>query len=127
MSGECMPKEEELVIKEIQQYCLEATNMTESEAYEFAFRCKQLRFRSDAMVPRATCSTEEERLSIEEVIAHCDRNVDFYHKMMGKEFLESMSTEEINSVSCGGKEYWEHRQVASWLRELQQYRSKSTD
>lgn len=42
MSGEAMPFEQQDYIDRLQQYCLEATNMTESEAYNFAFRCWQL-------------------------------------------------------------------------------------
>lgn len=40
--GEQMPKEQEEYIKKIQRDCLERTNMTEGEAYTFAFRCWQL-------------------------------------------------------------------------------------
>ena len=38
----CMPKEQREYIEKIQKDCLESTNMTESEAYDFAFRCWQL-------------------------------------------------------------------------------------
>lgn len=42
MSGEMMPKEQQEYIEKIQNHCLEATNMTENEAWHFAFRCWQL-------------------------------------------------------------------------------------
>ena len=42
--GDMMPKEQADYINDIQQYCLDATNMTEQEAYNFAFRCWQLGF-----------------------------------------------------------------------------------
>ena len=38
----CMPKEQREYIEKIQKDCLESTNMTESEAYSFAFRCWQM-------------------------------------------------------------------------------------
>jgi hypothetical protein len=37
-----MPKEQREYIEKIQKDCLESTNMTESEAWTFAFRCWQL-------------------------------------------------------------------------------------
>lgn len=37
----CMPKEQREYIDKIKKDCLESTNMTESEAYSFAFRCWQ--------------------------------------------------------------------------------------
>lgn len=42
--GENMSKEQEEYIKKIQDDCLERTNMTEEEAYRFAFRCWQLNY-----------------------------------------------------------------------------------
>lgn len=42
--GDVMPKEQAEWIADTQKYCLEATNMTEQEAYNFAFRCWQLGF-----------------------------------------------------------------------------------
>ena len=42
MSGDMMPKDQQEYIDRIQKHCLESTNMTENEAYEFAFRCWQL-------------------------------------------------------------------------------------
>ena len=43
--GDCMPKEQEEYIKSIQKDCMENTNMTESEAWNFAFRCWQLDYK----------------------------------------------------------------------------------
>ena len=40
--GDCMPKEQYEYITNIQKDCLESTNMTEQEAWDFAFRCWQL-------------------------------------------------------------------------------------
>lgn len=42
--GEQMPEAQYKYIKSIQDYCLDATNMTEEEAWSFAFRCWQLGF-----------------------------------------------------------------------------------
>ena len=39
-----MPKEQALAIERIKNHCLDATNMTEEEAYNFAFRCWQLNY-----------------------------------------------------------------------------------
>lgn len=59
-----------------------------------------------------------ERLTIEEVIAHCGRHVDRIERQIEKETLE---IEDMSPVFM--KEYWEHRQVKEWLLELQKYRS----
>lgn len=40
--GDCMSKEQYDYIKRIQNDCIERTNMTESEAWDFGFRCWQL-------------------------------------------------------------------------------------
>lgn len=57
-----------------------------------------------------------ERLSIDEIIEHCERKTKIYEKSVGVEFLETTSlTDSI-------KEYWEHRQVKEYLEELKKYR-----
>lgn len=40
--GDCMPKEQYEYIEQIQKDCIERTNMTEQEAWNFGFRCWQL-------------------------------------------------------------------------------------
>lgn len=62
-----------------------------------------------------------ERLSIEEIIEHCKRKRATCEKVNGVEMLE---TKDISNTFI--KEYWEHRQVAEYLLELQQYRSIGT-
>lgn len=52
--GDCMPKEQADYIYNVQQYCLDATNMTEEEAYNFAFRCWQLDFEKRSRTIRET-------------------------------------------------------------------------
>lgn len=42
MSGEQMPKDQSDYINKLKDYCKDATNMTDEEAYNFAFRCWQL-------------------------------------------------------------------------------------
>ena len=58
-----------------------------------------------------------ERLSIDEIIAHCERNVQKNETTMSKEQFEK---NEMDSWFM--REYWEHRQVAEYLKEIQQYR-----
>ena len=58
-----------------------------------------------------------ERLSIDEIIAHCKRNVEKNEKTMSREQFETG-----NMDSCFMKEYCEHRQVAEWLEQLKAYR-----
>ena len=58
-----------------------------------------------------------ERLSIDEIIAHCERTVERTEKLNEVEALE-VAYIEIPPV----KEYWEHRQVAEYLKELKAYR-----
>ena len=42
MAGDVMSKEQQNLIYSIRDYTLDSTNMTEDEAYRFAFRCYQL-------------------------------------------------------------------------------------
>ena len=44
MRGERMPEELETYLNAIQKFALNRTNMTEEEAWSFAFRCWQLNF-----------------------------------------------------------------------------------
>lgn len=59
------------------------------------------------------------KLTIEDVIGHCKRTVDRFEKRTSREILERKPIEEIFI-----KEYWEHRQVAEWLEELQAFKDK---
>ena len=67
--------------------------------------------------------TENERLTIYEIIEHCKRKVRKIESMFRKEHLES---DHCGVADIIQKEYWEHRQVANYLRELQQYRAIGT-
>lgn len=58
-----------------------------------------------------------ERLSIDEVIAHCNRNVKTKEKYASRDSFENMDMD-----SNFAKEYWEHRQVAEWLEQLKSYK-----
>ena len=64
----------------------------------------------------------KERLSIDEIIAHCERHIERCEKARGKWFYENA---DMSSVFM--KEYWEHRQVAEYLKELKQYREKTKE
>lgn len=57
------------------------------------------------------------KLTIDDVIAHCDRKVDSYKSTNIEEIIEEYGLEK-NFI----KEYLEHKQVAEWLRELKQLR-----
>lgn len=61
-----------------------------------------------------------ERLTIDEIIGHCNRKARMYEKACDIKYLET--TAMSNSI----KEYWEHKQVAGWLEELKQYRAIGT-
>lgn len=56
-----------------------------------------------------------ERLTIDEIIEHCDRKTEIYEKSCGVKYLET--TAMNNSI----KEYWENKQVAEYLRQLKEY------
>lgn len=56
-----------------------------------------------------------ERLTINEIIEHCDRKTRMYEKACDVKYLET--TTMNNSI----KEYWEHKQVAEYLRKLKEY------
>lgn len=57
------------------------------------------------------------RLTIDEIIEHCDRKTEMYEKACDIKYLET--TTMNNPV----KEYWEHKQVAEYLRKLKAYES----
>nr|UVN10547.1 MAG: hypothetical protein [Bacteriophage sp.]DAK51612.1 MAG TPA: hypothetical protein [Caudoviricetes sp.] len=56
-----------------------------------------------------------ERLTIDEIIEHCDRKTEMYEKTCDVKYLE---TTVMNNLI---KEYWEHKQVAECLRKLKDY------
>lgn len=58
-----------------------------------------------------------ERLSIDEVITHCNRRVESFERFSSRQECENWS---IDSPCT--KEYWEHRQVAEWLKQLKAYK-----
>jgi hypothetical protein len=57
-----------------------------------------------------------DKLTIDEIIDHCERKTEQYERLFGKECLET--TPLISSVI---KEYWEHKQVAEYLKKLKEY------
>ena len=57
-----------------------------------------------------------ERLTIDEIIEHCDRKTRMYEKACDVKYLETAVMG--NRI----KEYWEHRQVKEYLEELNKYR-----
>lgn len=57
------------------------------------------------------------RLTIDEIIEHCDRKTSMYEKACDIKYLET--TTMNNPI----KEYWEHKQVAEYLRKLKAYES----
>lgn len=56
-----------------------------------------------------------ERLTIDEIIEHCDRKTGMYEKSCDVKYLETAV------MGNGIKEYWEHKQVAEYLRKLKDY------
>ena len=58
-----------------------------------------------------------ERLSIDEVIAHCKRHTERMESHSGRSQLEETPIGNSNIM----KQYWEHRQVAEWLEQLKSY------
>lgn len=56
-----------------------------------------------------------ERLTIDEIIEHCDRKAEKYEKVCGVNYLET------EGMDTGIKEYWERKQVAGYLRKLKAY------
>lgn len=57
-----------------------------------------------------------ERLTIDEIIGHCERKTEQYERVFGKKCLAT--TPLTTSVV---KEYWEHKQVAEYLKKLKEY------
>lgn len=58
-----------------------------------------------------------ERLSIDEIIAHCERETNREDDFLGTKFFEERP---MNTTHM--KRYWEHKQVAEYLKELKAYR-----
>lgn len=56
-----------------------------------------------------------ERLTIDEIIEHCNRKTEMYEKACDVKYLETAV------MGNGTKEYWEHKQVAEYLRKLKEY------
>lgn len=56
------------------------------------------------------------KLTIDEIIGHCERKTEQYERLFGKERLETTPL-----ISSTIKEYWEHRQVAEYLKKLKEY------
>lgn len=56
-----------------------------------------------------------ERLTIDEIIEHCDRKTGMYEKACDVKYLETAVMG--NRI----KEYWEHKQVSGYLRKLKDY------
>lgn len=56
-----------------------------------------------------------ERLTIDEIIEHCGRKTEMYEKACDVKYLETAV------MGNGIKEYWEHKQVAEYLRKLKEY------
>lgn len=56
-----------------------------------------------------------ERLTIDEIIEHCGRKTWMYEKSCDIKYLE---TTTMNNHTKG---YWEHKQVAEYLRKLKEY------
>lgn len=55
-----------------------------------------------------------ERLTIDEIIEHCDRKTRMYEKACDINYLET-------TMNNSTKEYWEHKQVAEYLRKFKDY------
>lgn len=62
--------------------------------------------------------TENEKLTIDEIIQHCHRTCEM-HEFTA--VVKGQKQEDIES-----KNYWEHYQVANYLEELKQYRDLGT-
>lgn len=57
-----------------------------------------------------------ERLTIDEIIGHCERKTEQFELFFEKERLETTPL-----ISSTIKEYWEHKQVAEYLKKLKEY------
>jgi len=56
------------------------------------------------------------KLTIDEIIGHCERKTEQYERFYKREYLETMPL-----TSSAIKGYWEHRQVVEYLRKLKDY------
>lgn len=56
-----------------------------------------------------------ERLTIDEIIGHCNREARMYEKACDIKYLETTAMSNLI------KNYWEHKQVAGYLKKLKAY------
>lgn len=56
------------------------------------------------------------KLTIDEIIDHCERKTEQYERFYKREYLEAMPL-----TSSTIKEHWEHKQVAEYLKKLKEY------
>lgn len=59
-----------------------------------------------------------ERLSIDEIIGHCERKVATLEDIFGEEKIAQVPIQD----GAIAKKYWGHKQVAAYLRELKAIR-----
>lgn len=59
-----------------------------------------------------------ERLSVDKIIDHCERRVAALEDIFGKKKILQMPIQG----AAVAKEYWEHKQVADYLKELRAIR-----
>lgn len=57
-----------------------------------------------------------EKLTIDEIIGHCERKTEQYERFHKREYLETTPL-----ISSTIKEHWEHKQVAEYLKKLKEY------
>lgn len=60
-----------------------------------------------------------ERLTIDQVIEHCEHKAKSYENCFGIEQLENKPMDINHAIM---NPYWEHRQVKTWLEELKAYK-----
>ena len=70
------------------------------------------------VLERRMSMTENERLTIDEIIQHCNRTCE------NTEMLATARGQNQEDITSKG--YWEHYQVANYLEELKQYRAIGT-
>ena len=58
------------------------------------------------------------RLTIQEIIEHCERHV----KGIERNLEMCRNWLELEPMPISVKRYWEHKQTAEWLKELQHYK-----
>ena len=116
----CMPKEQREYIEKIQKDCLESTNMTESEAYSFAFRCWQMDYvkqsaeykylEEQGLLLKLPCKIGDETYWIDDEDEDGNKGL----CVKGKSYVEAIGVDKDGFLISAGDGSWDRPNKSRW-------------